>query len=104
MNLRKLSLNYKGITCNSWNYDTLGPDTWKLNYPSCGSGQKQSPINIISAAAAYDSTLKEISFRNYDQTISWNITNNGHTSKALTLFSSNFSQGENLVGIGKGCL
>ena len=67
---------------NDWNYEELGPDTWKQNpnFPSCGSGQKQSPINIISSTVAYDSSLAPINFNNYSQTITWNISNNGFTS------------------------
>jgi len=60
----------------------LGPDYWKEEFPNtCGIGQKQSPINIITAATAYDSTLADITFNNYSSQIQWNITNNGHTSK-----------------------
>ena len=60
----------------------MGPDVWKIEYQtSCGNGQKQSPINIITAATAYDSTLADITFNNYSTQIQWNISNNGHTSK-----------------------
>ena len=63
-----------------WNYDILGADVW-IEYPNaCGLGQKQSPINIITAATAYDSTLAGIAFKNYSNLIQWNVSNNGHTS------------------------
>ena len=65
---------------NSWNYDTLGPDYWKVQYSKC-SGSMQSPINIISKTAAYNETLVDILFYSYAKLIQWNITNTGHTSK-----------------------
>ena len=69
------------VSSSHWNYDTLGPDFWKVGYStSCGNGKFQSPINIISAATAYDSTLARIQFYNYNKVLTWNITNNGHTS------------------------
>jgi carbonic anhydrase len=69
------------VSSSNWNYDTLGPDFWKVGFStSCGNGQSQSPINIISAATAYDGTLARIQFYNYNKVFTWNITNNGHTS------------------------
>ena len=80
-NLISLISMRKGISCSGWNYDTLGPDVWKIEFPtSCGNGLKQSPINIITASTAYDSKLADITFNNYSTTIQWNVTNNGHTS------------------------
>ena len=82
MILLAIIINFVGINyCSSWNYDTLGPDAWKINYPNaCGNGQMQSPINIITAATVYNSSLANIIFNNYSTLINWNVTNNGHTS------------------------
>jgi len=74
INLIKLTL------CADWNYDTLGPDYWKVIPNSQCNGRMQSPINIITNAAAYDSALSDITFNNYASLITWNLTNNGHTS------------------------
>ena len=63
-----------------WNYDTFGPDYWKVLQNSQCNGRMQSPINIITNAATYDRSLSDISFNNYASAIKWNLTNNGFTS------------------------
>ena len=55
-----------------------------MKYPnSCGNGNKQSPINIISKEALFQKELGEISFYDYNKVIDWNVTNNGITSFIL---------------------
>ncbi|NXX86860.1 CAH4 anhydrase, partial [Urocolius indicus] len=53
------------------------------------SGNKQSPINIVTKNAVYDKNLKPLNFEGYDVKGSskWNIENNGHTGK-VTLDTS----------------
>jgi len=63
-----------------YNYEEDGPDSWFLHYDQC-AGSMQSPINIQSASASYSSSLKPFTFNNYSQSISWNIANNGDSSK-----------------------
>ena len=54
-----------------------GPDHWK---GVCNTGQRQSPINIISSDAVYDKALGEFELKNYDKnlTLNFTVSNNGH--------------------------
>lgn len=74
-----------------WNYGSMGPDEWFEQYPQC-AGILQSPINIVSSSAVYNSKLSDILFINYDKILYWNATNNGHTStfQLIKLIFSDF--------------
>jgi carbonic anhydrase len=65
-------------TSNVWNYRDLGPDVWSDNYPSC-AGRSQSPINIQTACTTYRSLLPFQFSLNYNLTLNFTLTNNGHT-------------------------
>ncbi|NXE80605.1 CAH4 anhydrase, partial [Cochlearius cochlearius] len=66
-----------------------GPRQWHLINTTC-KGNKQSPINIVTKTVVHDKSLKPLNFEGYDVKGSskWNIENNGHTGKYLTLSSS----------------
>ncbi len=68
------------LCAETWNYFEKGPDYWKVIPDSQCNGRMQSPINIVTNAAAYDKSLSDISFNNYDAEINWNLTNTGYTS------------------------
>ena len=77
---------------------SLGPDSWE---GVCATGKKQSPIDIKTNTAMYDSTLGGFTLVNYNTTpagVNFNATNNG---KGLTIsFDSNVYNvsGGNLPG------
>ena len=63
-----------------WNYDTLGPDYWKVKYiKDCGAGEKQSPINILIDKVVFSSNLKNINFISYNTPKKYEVINNGYT-------------------------
>ncbi|KAF1479109.1 Carbonic anhydrase 4, partial [Pygoscelis antarcticus] len=65
------------------------PQQWYLTSVTC-KGNKQSPINLVTKNVVYDKSLKPLNFEGYDVKGSskWNIENNGHTGKYLTLSTS----------------
>ena len=85
-----------------WGYEgAAGPDYWGEQYPAC-NGLKQSPINIVTAGAAWmEEPSLALSFSNYEQIrlaqlgnteehyhsinntrlVSGSIKNNGHTAQ-----------------------
>ncbi|NWR67410.1 CAH4 anhydrase, partial [Bucorvus abyssinicus] len=69
--------------------DCEDPRQWHLVDDTC-KGKKQSPINIVTKNVIYDKSLKPLNFEGYDVKGSskWNIENNGHTGKYLTLSTS----------------
>uniref|UniRef100_A0A8C5PNB8 Carbonic anhydrase n=1 Tax=Leptobrachium leishanense TaxID=445787 RepID=A0A8C5PNB8_9ANUR len=54
-----------------------GPSEWYRYYP-IAQGNRQSPINIVSGQAAFNSSLNPLVL-SYDQCTSVNISNNGHS-------------------------
>ncbi|XP_075069843.1 carbonic anhydrase 13-like [Mixophyes fleayi] len=63
---------------NKWGYaDHNGPKVWHDLFP-LANGDRQSPINIITKDAIYDSSLKPLHL-NYDECSSKVIMNTGHT-------------------------
>lgn len=60
-----------------WGYGDNSEEQWAEHYPTCGAGQNQSPINIMSALHA-DLASLDI---NYKGRVS-DIVNNGHTIEA----------------------
>lgn len=54
-----------------------GPDKWADNYP-VANGPRQSPIDIVSKAAVFDSDLKPLKL-SYDPANAAGILNNGHS-------------------------
>ncbi|KAK1795416.1 hypothetical protein P4O66_010592 [Electrophorus voltai] len=61
-----------------WGYaEHNGPDKWFRNFP-IANGPRQSPINIVSAEAAYDHALQPLALK-YDPSNSLDILNNGHS-------------------------
>ena len=63
-----------------WNYADKGPDFWKAEISAC-AGKEQSPINIEKFKTKYLSELKPIVVKNYNETYTWNVTNNGLVGK-----------------------
>jgi len=70
-----------------WNYKENGPDEWPYDYAEC-KGLQQSPIDLQTSIAVYNKKLKPINFNNYNQYLSWNISNDG-TSIYGNLINSN---------------
>ena len=67
-----------------WNYDTLGPDYWKVKYSEeCGFGEKQSPINILTDEVVFSKKLKNINFISYNTPKKYEVINNGYTGITL---------------------
>ncbi|XP_008333021.1 carbonic anhydrase-like [Cynoglossus semilaevis] len=63
---------------HGWGYGAAnGPDKWAADYP-VANGPRQSPINIVSRDAQYDSSLKPLKLC-YDPSNSNSILNNGHS-------------------------
>ncbi|XP_024247352.1 carbonic anhydrase [Oncorhynchus tshawytscha] len=63
---------------HGWGYGPSdGPVNWCKDFP-IANGHRQSPINIISGQASYDSALKPLKL-NYDPSNSTDILNNGHS-------------------------
>ncbi|KAM9228258.1 carbonic anhydrase 7 [Leptosomus discolor] len=62
----------------SWGYgQDDGPSEWHKFYP-IAQGNRQSPIDIVSARAVYDPNLKPLII-SYESCTSLNISNNGHS-------------------------
>ncbi|XP_073521577.1 carbonic anhydrase 4 [Phyllobates terribilis] len=59
-----------------------GPSKWSeiTDYAPCG-GAKQSPIDIVTKNAKFDSNLIAFKFEGYDKELELELTNNGHTAK-----------------------
>ncbi|XP_072461111.1 carbonic anhydrase 2-like isoform X2 [Notamacropus eugenii] len=62
-----------------WGYDAglNGPDTWHTSFP-IARGKRQSPVEIETPKAQYDSALKPLKF-SYDPSTAKRIVNNGHS-------------------------
>uniref|UniRef100_A0A8C4VIC3 Carbonic anhydrase n=1 Tax=Gopherus evgoodei TaxID=1825980 RepID=A0A8C4VIC3_9SAUR len=61
-----------------WGYASHnGPAHWHENFP-IANGKRQSPIDINTESAQYDSSLKPLHF-SYDPSTARNIVNNGHS-------------------------
>lgn len=67
------------MAAHDWDYDKHGPNEWHKHFPSA-SGNQQSPIDIITAAAQYDSSLQinPLSIQ-YSPADDFEIHNNGHS-------------------------
>ena len=81
----------KSFFCSTWNYLDKGPDFWfsltsPANSGTCGSGQNQSPINIIPSTSYYNSKLTDITFNGYSTNLNWNIEYDGHSGSYLYKF------------------
>ncbi|XP_067866415.1 carbonic anhydrase 4a isoform X2 [Heterodontus francisci] len=80
-----LCLPFLSLGAVNWCYkaesETCEPSTWKNHYQICGM-QKQSPINIVTEKAKYESRLDAIIFEGYDRVVTdnqWAIQNDGHS-------------------------
>nr|ANJ59781.1 alpha carbonic anhydrase 5 [Exaiptasia diaphana] len=60
-----------------WDYDKKGPSDWHNHYPAA-SGKRQSPIDINTADAKYDSSLKPLSMK-YSPDDDFQVVNNGRS-------------------------
>lgn len=58
-------------------HSLAGPAHWHEHFP-IANGERQSPIDISSKSAKYDSSLKPLSF-SYDASTARTIVNNGHS-------------------------
>ncbi|NXS22948.1 CAH4 anhydrase, partial [Mystacornis crossleyi] len=58
------------------------PARWHQINAAC-SGNKQSPVNIVTRNVVYDKSLKALTFEGYDVkgSAKWDVENNGHTGK-----------------------
>ncbi|KAG8185858.1 hypothetical protein JTE90_004400 [Oedothorax gibbosus] len=66
-----------------WSYkgSRNGPSAWGETFADC-YGRKQSPIDIELADVKKDPALKDLEFKNYDESVhSAEVINNGHTAK-----------------------
>ncbi|XP_069613330.1 carbonic anhydrase 4 [Ranitomeya imitator] len=86
-----LSLMLHAVTSSAaeeWCYDIQatkppsckGPNEWSDIGVPCG-GKKQSPIDIVTKKAKFDSNLIAFKFEGYDKELELELTNNGHTAK-----------------------
>ncbi|KAF2985874.1 hypothetical protein EK904_001884 [Melospiza melodia maxima] len=59
-----------------------GPAQWHQSYKDC-TGDRQSPVNIVTRNVVYEKSLKALSFEGYDAkgSAQWDVQNNGHTGK-----------------------
>lgn len=67
-------------------HSCAGPMEWNKIIATC-KGQNQSPVNIVTKNAKYDSSLGSFSLTNYDKENTVTIENNGH-SVQVTLNNS----------------
>ena len=60
---------------------SLGPDTWGEDYPMCGTGAKQSPIDLVNPVEGEYGPLEFSAgyFRDRNGT----LVNNGHSGKFI---------------------
>nr|QFP92279.1 carbonic anhydrase [Archivesica packardana] len=65
---------------DTWGYtQSNGPTTWVKNFP-IAAGKKQSPIDIVTSNANYDSELCDNPLRtDYNPEAELNLVNNGHS-------------------------
>jgi carbonic anhydrase len=63
---------------HDWDYEELGPDVWSEIYPTCG-GQRQSPINILTACTMYKDFQPFVYGSAYNEQHNFTLRNNGHT-------------------------
>ena len=68
---------------HDWNYADNGPDVWSELYPTCG-GQRQSPINILTACTTYRKISPFTFESGYYHQHNFSLLNNGHTIVATT--------------------
>lgn len=82
----------------SWGYSkTNGPATWGQNYPLCGKGQQQSPLNI-NPAKVQQTKLPGLSLKLNKTALT--LVNNGYTVMGDQLTSHNsFSLGGTIYNI-----
>ncbi|XP_075706545.1 carbonic anhydrase 4 [Rhinoderma darwinii] len=57
-----------------------GPSEWNEVSANCAKG-KQSPIDIITCGATFDSNLKPFKFEGYDTEKEFTLKNNGHSAQ-----------------------
>uniref|UniRef100_A0A8C3UHF2 Carbonic anhydrase n=1 Tax=Catharus ustulatus TaxID=91951 RepID=A0A8C3UHF2_CATUS len=76
------------FTCFISCFSEGNPPQWHLVNGKC-SGNKQSPVNIVTKNVVYEKSLKPLTFEGYDVKGSgqWLLENNGHTVK-VTLNTS----------------
>ncbi|XP_077152351.1 carbonic anhydrase 4 [Ranitomeya variabilis] len=87
-----LSLMLHAVTSSAaeeWCYDIQAakstssckvPSKWSDIGAACG-GKKQSPIDIVTKKAKFDSNLIAFTFEGYDKELELELSNNGHTAK-----------------------
>ena len=78
---------------------SLGPKSWS---GICSSGSKQSPIDISTTAAMYDSSLGDFTLANYANTpagVNFTASNNGHSLKVSFDSKMYYVSGGGLSGI-----
>lgn len=70
-------LKITGHLTADWDYEKYGEDAWFLKHPAC-NGFQQSPIDILTSTAKYDTKLKPFKFINYDSPRKWKVVKTGY--------------------------
>lgn len=81
--MKKNNNNYYKNKSMKWGYGSAnGPSTWSKQY-SIADGQRQSPVNIMTESAVYDSSLTSSLFTvKYDLERELELVNTGHSISA----------------------
>jgi len=70
------------VSAQEWEYEETspsGPTNWYKDYPDC-AGERQSPVDIVTADVQTDTTLGDLVFNGYNQAISGiTLVNVGHS-------------------------
>ena len=70
----------------------IGPANWKVNYPFCNDeqpGSRQTPVNIDTSTVKYNSSLKAVTYSNYDvevADVNFELKNKGYTVTVTPIF------------------
>ncbi|XP_032231757.2 carbonic anhydrase isoform X2 [Nematostella vectensis] len=76
-----------------WDYDSKGPSKWSSSFSQC-NGSSQSPIDIITSSVAFDQSLGELQFVNFDTIPTGSkisLKNNGHAFQVNMLSAGTFT-------------
>ncbi|XP_068610966.1 uncharacterized protein [Brachionichthys hirsutus] len=100
LNERKVFASPGTVPSHEWCYDDsceFGPSNWHLLPHSFCNKERQSPINIKQENVSVDKSLKDFTFKNYDDKHAFgNVINTGHTVKC------NVKEGAEISGGGLG--
>lgn len=101
LGVRVVKKNYISDVPNSFHWGYHGeeaPVHWKEYYPTC-QGNRQSPIDIPTRdQVMFNAALANLTFINYDQNITGEILNNGHTVQVNVLSPAMYIESGGLSG------